>query len=251
MAEAGARPSGRRRPARLLRRPARAAGGTGGPCCTRRTRRGTSPTWSSGRAWHRWSTPTRLVATLLAFFLAVGLAAHALDELHGRRCGPRIPRAPGGRHRRRAGRGRRARRRRHRPRSGAALVPFLVVGPLLVIGLQLRALRRGRPQRRRLRRQLGRLPRAHRLRGPDRPAGRGPVMAACGAFALSARSAPSARRPGSCGAGRRASRGRSRCPTAAVPCRPRHILGPLERALRSLSWAMVLIAAALAVARLD
>jgi hypothetical protein len=27
---------------------------------------------------------TRLVATLLAFFLAVGIAAHALDELHGR-----------------------------------------------------------------------------------------------------------------------------------------------------------------------
>jgi len=27
---------------------------------------------------------TRLVATLLAFFLAVGVAAHALDELHGR-----------------------------------------------------------------------------------------------------------------------------------------------------------------------
>src|SRR5690349_12581438 len=27
---------------------------------------------------------TRLAATLLAFFLAVGIAAHALDELHGR-----------------------------------------------------------------------------------------------------------------------------------------------------------------------
>src|SRR5579864_155255 len=27
---------------------------------------------------------TRLVATLLAFFLAVGVSAHALDELHGR-----------------------------------------------------------------------------------------------------------------------------------------------------------------------
>ncbi len=34
---------------------------------------------------------TRLIATLLAFFLAVGLGAHALDELHGRPLGTTIP----------------------------------------------------------------------------------------------------------------------------------------------------------------
>ena len=34
---------------------------------------------------------TRLIATLLAFFFAVGLAAHALDELHGRPLRTRIP----------------------------------------------------------------------------------------------------------------------------------------------------------------
>jgi hypothetical protein len=34
---------------------------------------------------------SRLLATLLAFFFAVGLAAHALDELHGRPLGTRIP----------------------------------------------------------------------------------------------------------------------------------------------------------------
>ena len=33
----------------------------------------------------------RLIATLLAFFAAVGLSAHALDELHGRPLGTRIP----------------------------------------------------------------------------------------------------------------------------------------------------------------
>jgi hypothetical protein len=33
----------------------------------------------------------RLVATLLAFFLAVGVAAHALDEVHGRPLGTAIP----------------------------------------------------------------------------------------------------------------------------------------------------------------
>jgi hypothetical protein len=34
-----------------------------------------------------------LVETLAAFFLAMGVAAHALDELHGRPLGTRIPRA--------------------------------------------------------------------------------------------------------------------------------------------------------------
>src|SRR5215472_15685762 len=33
---------------------------------------------------------SRLVATLMAFFLAVGIAAHALDELHGRPLGTGI-----------------------------------------------------------------------------------------------------------------------------------------------------------------
>ncbi len=36
---------------------------------------------------------SRLVATLIAFFAAVGLSAHALDELHGRPLGTHIPRA--------------------------------------------------------------------------------------------------------------------------------------------------------------
>jgi len=36
---------------------------------------------------------TRLVATLLAFFFAVGIAAHALDELHGRPLRTTIPSA--------------------------------------------------------------------------------------------------------------------------------------------------------------
>jgi hypothetical protein len=34
----------------------------------------------------------RLIATLLAFFFAVGIAAHAFDELHGRPLGTAIPR---------------------------------------------------------------------------------------------------------------------------------------------------------------
>ena len=76
---------------------------------------------------------SRLIATLLAFLLAVGFAAHALDELHGRPLGTEIP----------------------SPvlvmttvlglagavtlgiiglsRVGWVLVPFMVIGPLLVV----------------------------------------------------------------------------------------------------------------------
>lgn len=76
---------------------------------------------------------TRLIATLLAFFAAVGVSAHALDELHGRPLRTRIPSAAlvavtvvgltaavalgiAG-----------------VIRVGLVLVPFVVAGPLLVV----------------------------------------------------------------------------------------------------------------------
>ena len=76
---------------------------------------------------------SRLVATLIAFFLAVGVAAHAIDELHGRPLRTTIPSSAlvavtaaglagavvvgviG------------------LARVGIVLVPFIVVGPLLVL----------------------------------------------------------------------------------------------------------------------
>ena len=72
-------------------RPGPEAGATGGRCCI--------PPYT---AWHLSYVvigaslaphvyPTRLWATLAAFFLAVGVAAHALDELHGRPLGTAIP----------------------------------------------------------------------------------------------------------------------------------------------------------------
>ena len=98
----------------------------------------------------------RLVATLLAFFLAVGVAAHALDELHGRPLRTRSPRGAG--------------RRGHRagwpaPSSSASpgsprwagLVPFIVVGPVWSSPTT-RAVRRGGPHRRRVRRHWGAFP---------------------------------------------------------------------------------------------
>jgi hypothetical protein len=76
---------------------------------------------------------TNLIATLLAFFAAVGLAAHALDELHGRPLRTTIPSsvlsgiAVGGLAVA-VGLGAAG-----IDRVGWQLLPFLVVGPILVV----------------------------------------------------------------------------------------------------------------------
>ena len=131
---------------------------------------------------------TRLVATLLAFLCAVGFAAHALDELHGRPLGTHIPRAVlvavtgvgligavalgvvG------------------LSRVGWALVPFLVIGPLLVVAYNLGAVWRSDPHRRRLRPCLGIVPGAGRLRSPNGAVAFSVVIAAVAAFASFGRS---------------------------------------------------------------
>jgi hypothetical protein len=194
---------------------------------------------------------TRLVATLLAFFCAVGLAAHSLDELNGRPLGTHIPSgaliavtvvalaaaiALGI-----AG----------VSRVGWALVPFLVLGPLLVIAYNLElfgglihsdagfALAWGSfPVLVAYVAQTGRLALS-------------PVFAAMAAFALSA-----AQRQLSTPARlirRRATAVEGHITLATgdvVPIDHRTLLAPLERALHAMSWAVVLLAASLAVARL-
>jgi hypothetical protein len=81
----------------------------------------------------------RLVATLLAFFLAVGLAAHALDEVNGRPLRTEIPArwlvatALAG------VAGAVAIGALGVARVGWALVPFVVVGPVLVVAYNLDA----------------------------------------------------------------------------------------------------------------
>jgi hypothetical protein len=194
---------------------------------------------------------TRLVATLLAFFCAVGLAAHSLDELNGRPLGTRIP-------------------------SGAlvavtvvglaaavalgiagifhvgwALVPFLVLGPLLVVAYNLElfgglihsdagfALAWGSfPVLVAYVAQTGRLALS-------------PVVAAAAAFALSAAqrqmSTPARlirRRTTAVGGHITLASGEM------LPIDQRTLLAPLERALHAMSWAVVLLATALALARL-
>ncbi len=194
---------------------------------------------------------TRLIATLLAFFCAVGLAAHALDELHGR---PLRTRIPGPALATVAGVG----------LAGAvglgiagavqvgwALVPFLIVGPMLVVGYNFElfggvihndvgfAVSWGAfPVLTAYVAQTGRLALA-------------PVLAALGAFALSA-----AQRALSTPA--RMLRRRTdqvtgtiaRTDGTTVTVSRAFLLAPLERALRAMSWGVVLTATALALARL-
>jgi hypothetical protein len=194
---------------------------------------------------------SRLLATLLAFFFAVGLAAHALDELHGRPLGTRIPTpvliavtvagligavAVGI-----AG----------LSRVGWPLIPFMVLGPVLVVAYNWElfgglfhtdagfALAWGSfPVLVAYVAQTGRL-------------ALGPVIAAGAACALSA-----AQRRLSTPARmirRRTNQVEGQITLAdgsVLPLDARTLLAPLERALHAMSWGVVLIAAALAVARL-
>jgi hypothetical protein len=194
---------------------------------------------------------SRLLATLLAFFFAVGLAAHALDELHGRPLGTRIP----------------------TPvliavtvagllgavtlgivglsRVGWPLIPFMVLGPVLVVAYNWElfgglfhsdlgfALAWGSfPVLVSYVAQTGRL-------------ALGPVIAAAAAFALSA-----AQRRLSTPARtirRRAKQVEGQITLGSgdvLPLDVRTLLAPLETALHAMSWGVVLFAAALAVARL-
>jgi len=194
---------------------------------------------------------TRLIATLSAFFLAVGVAAHALDELHGRPLHTRIP----------SGvlvvaasvglAGAVALGIAGAVEVGWALVPFLVVGPVLVVAYNFElfggAVHNGVgfaagwgafPVLTAYVAQTGRLAPA-------------PLIASAGAFALSV-----AQRALSTPA--RLLRRRSAEVTGVVamtdgrglPLDREVLLAPLEVALRTTSWAVMLLAAALAVARL-
>ena len=195
---------------------------------------------------------SRLVGTLLAFFCAVGLAAHALDELHGRPLGTRIPTGvlvgvtvvglAGAVGLGIAG----------LTRVGWVLIPFMVLGPLLVLAYNLElfgglvhtdvgfALAWGSfPVLVAYVAQSGRLAIA-------------PLLAAAGAFALSAAqrrlSTPARliRRRAATIEGRVTLRDGE-----ILPIDQQSLLAPLEGALHMMSWAVVLLATALAVARLS
>lgn len=192
----------------------------------------------------------RLIATLLAFFLAVGLAAHALDELQGRPLHTRIPSsvlvavsviglavALGlgivGVY-----------------RTSWVLIPFLVVGPLLVVGYNLELF--GGIVHTDLGFALawGAFPVLTAYVAQAERLAVAPLLAAAAAVALS-----SAQRSLSAPARhlRRQVTGVEGSMTTAdgppTPIDRETMLAPLEQALRAMSWGVVLLAAAMAVAR--
>jgi hypothetical protein len=195
---------------------------------------------------------SRLIATVLAFFLAVGLAAHALDELRGRPLRTRIP-SPvlvtvviaglaGALALGVAG----------VARVGWPLIPFMVAGPALVIAYNAELFGGVMHTGFGFAAGWGAFPVLTAYVAQTGTLAVAPVLAALGAFALSAaqrRLSTPARN-----IRRRAVRvdgsitfgdGRT------VPITADSLLRPLELALRAASWAIVLLAAALAVARLS
>jgi hypothetical protein len=193
----------------------------------------------------------RLVATVLAFFLAVGVAAHALDELHGRPLRTAIS-----------------------ARAlvavtvvtlagavavgiagvatvGVALVPFIVVGPLLVVAYNAETFGGIVHTDAGFAVAWGAFPVLTAYAAQDGTMALAPVLVAVGAFALSW-----AQRSLSTPARllRRSVRSVEGSLTMADgtlrPLDERFLLLPLERALRAMSWGLVTVATGLALARL-
>lgn len=193
----------------------------------------------------------RLIAALIAFFLAVGIAAHALDELNGRPLRTSISRtalivvtAAGLA-------GAVALGAIGITRVGWGLLPFMIIGPLLVVGYNAELFGGLIHTDLGFAAAWGAFP---VLTGYVAEAGRlavAPVVAAGAAMALSAGqrhlSTPA-----------RLLRRRTAAVTGSITLNSGEVtrldaaglLEPLERALRSLSWGVVLLAAALATARL-
>jgi hypothetical protein len=194
---------------------------------------------------------SRLIATLLAFFLAVGLAAHAVDELHGRPLGTTISSAAlvavtavglagavvlgvlG------------------ISKVGLVLVPFIVVGPLLVLAYNVELFGGIVHTTGGFAAAWGAFPVLTGYVAQTSDLALAAVLAAGAAFALSC-----AQRILSTPARlvRRATRSVEGSLAlddgSLLPLDEKVLLGPLEGALRALSWGMVLLATALAVARL-
>ena len=192
-----------------------------------------------------------LLATLAAFFLAVGLAAHALDELHGRPLRTRIPGAvliavsvlglAGAMAIGVAG----------VIRVGWPLIPFLLAGSLLVIAYNAELFGGIVHTDAGFAAAWGAFPLLTSYVAQTGAISAGSVLAAAGAFGLSAaqrsRSTPARLL-------RRQASGVTGSVTLAsgdvLSLDAARLLQPLEKALRAMSWSVVLLAAGLAIARL-
>ena len=194
---------------------------------------------------------SRLVATVLAFFLAVGVAAHCLDELHGRPLRTLIP-----------GRtlvaatvvslvGAVAIGAAGVATVGVVLVPFIVVGPLLVMAYNAELFGGVVHTDAGFAAAWGAFPVLSAYVAQAGTLAWAPMLVAIGAFALSW-----AQRSLSTPARllRRSVRGVEGSLTlgdgSVRRIDERFLLAPLEAALRAMSWGLVTVAAGLAVARL-
>jgi hypothetical protein len=192
-----------------------------------------------------------LLATLIAFFLAVGLAAHALDEFHGRPLRTQIPAAvliavavvglAGAVALGVAG----------AVRVGWVLVPFLLAGPLLVVAYNAELFGGIVHTDAGFAAAWGAFPLLTAYVAETGRLSAGSVLAAGAAFGLSA-----AQRSLSTPA--RLVRRRATSVAGVITLADGdtlsvdadRLLEPLERALRAMSWSVVLLAAALAITRL-
>jgi len=194
---------------------------------------------------------TRLLATLLAFFLAVGVSAHALDELKGRPLRTKVPSASllaaaviglagavalgvvGV------------------MKIGWVLVPFIVLGPLIVVAYNAELFGGVVHTDAGFAAGWGAFPVLTAYVAQTKTLALAAVIAALGAFGLSIaqrRLSTPAR-----GLRRRTDQVEGKVTQASgevLTIDRRYLLGPLEGALRAMTWSTVLFATALAVARL-
>ena len=194
---------------------------------------------------------TRLLATLLAFFLAVGVAAHTLDELHGRPLRTQIPgwalvgaaavSLAGALALGIAG----------VVQVGWALVPFLVVGPVLVVGYNVEAFGGVIHNDVGFATAWGAFPVLTAYVAQTGSLALAPVIAALAALILTAvqrtLSTPARllrRRASGVGGSVTLHDG------GALPLDRQVLLAPLEQSLRLMSWGVILFAVALAVDRI-
>jgi hypothetical protein len=192
-----------------------------------------------------------LLAALIAFFLAVGVAAHALDEYHGR---PLRTQIPGGVLIAAATlglAGALALGIVGAVRVGWVLIPFLLVGPLLVVAYNAELFGGIVHTDAGFAAAWGAFPLLTSYVAQTGTLSAGSVLAAGAAFGLSA-----AQRSLSTPA--RLVRRRATSVTGSITLASgealtidaESMLAPLEGALRAMSWSLVLLAGALAVARL-
>jgi hypothetical protein len=195
---------------------------------------------------------TRLLATLLAFFCAVGIAAHCLDELRGRPLQTQIPSSVLVGVSSVALAGAVALGIAGLSRVGWPLIPFLVIGPLLVTGYNLEAFGGVIHTDAGFAAAWGAFPVLTAYVAQTSRLSVAAVLAAGGAFALShaqrrlSTPARLVRRRTVSVEGRMVVVGQAE----AIPITARTLLAPIEEALRALSWGVVLLATSMAVARL-